>query len=122
LDRANNADHWDVSVTLMNRDGKIIGLSRVPRMVIITGYVGNVVIEVAAHGSYRTLLNARDFEEVINGGSTNLADFISASGQQLQIALHCGAHTVPGVAVDPNSWKGDLVSGWLKSASPNRDR
>ena len=118
----NNADHWDVSINLMNRDGKIVALSRVPRMVHITGYVGNVVIEVPAHGSYRTLLDARDFEEVINGGSTNLAGVISAPGQQLQIVLHCGAHFVPGVAVDPKTWKGDLVSGWLKSESPNPKR
>jgi hypothetical protein len=94
-----------------NADQRAVG---VPRMVVVTGYPGNVVIEIPAHGSYRTLLDARDFEEVINGGSTNLSGFISAPGQQLQIVLHCGAHTVPGVAVDPKPWKGDLVSGWLK--------
>ena len=110
----NNADHWDVTVNAMNRDGKIIALSRVPRAVLVTGYVGKVVIQIPAHGSYRTLLDARDFEEQTgHGGTTNLSGFISAPGQQLQIVLHCGAHFVPGVAVDPKTWKGDLVSNWL---------
>jgi hypothetical protein len=119
----NNADHWDVSINLMNRDGKIFAVSRVPRPAVhITGYVGNVVIGIPAHGSYRTLLDTRDFEEVINGGSTNLSGIISAPSEQFQVVLHCGTHLVPGVAVDPKTWKGDLVSGWLKSENPNPNR
>jgi hypothetical protein len=120
----NNADHWDVSVNLMNRDGTIVALSRVPRhAVLITGYVGNVVIEIPAHGSYRTLLNASDFEEDTgHGGTTNLAGFISAPGLQVQVVLHCGAHIVPGALAPGNSWKGDLVSGWLKFENPNPNR
>lgn len=118
-----NADHWDVTVNSMNRDGTIVALSHLPRMVVITGYLGPLIIEIPAHGSYRTLLDARDFEEDTgHGGTTNLSEFISAPGEQLQVVLHCGAHTVPGVAVDPKTWKGDLVSGWLKSENPNPSR
>jgi hypothetical protein len=104
-----NADHWDVTVNVMNRDGTIVALSHLPRAVMITGYFGPLVIEIPAHGSYRTLLDARDFEEQTrHGGTTNLSGFISAPGDQLQIVVHCGLYP------NTNSWKGDLVSNWLK--------
>ena len=120
----NNADHWDVSVYLMNRDGTIILSRRVPRAVLITGNVGNVVIAIPAHGSYKTLLDARDFEFVYpSSGTTNLAGFINAPGEQIQVMLYCGdVHPVPGAPVDPKAWKGILVSDWLKpeNSDPNR--
>src|SRR5258707_324419 len=52
----NNADHWDVTVNLMNRDGTIVALSRVPRMALIRGSFGYVGIGIPVHGSYRTFL------------------------------------------------------------------
>jgi hypothetical protein len=115
----NNADHWNVTANVMNRDGKIVALSHLPRMITIAGYEGPLVIEVPAHGSSRTLLDARDFEEETgHGGTTNLSGFIHAPGEQLQIVLHCGVHPVPGNSPAANSWKGDLVSGWLKTFAP----
>ncbi len=110
-----NADHWDVTVNVMNRDGTIVALSHLPRMIAIAGYLGPVVIEIPAHGSYRTLLDARDFEEDTgHGGTTNLSGFLSAPGRQLQIVVHYDRGEFPGVAIDPKTWKGDLVSSWLK--------
>ena len=103
-----SADHWDVTANLMNRDGKIMPLSRLPGHVKITGNVGPVVLEIPAHASVKALLDARNFELVIGNGSTNLAGIIGASGDQLQIVVHCGVYP------NTNSWKGDLVSGWLK--------
>jgi hypothetical protein len=91
----------------MNRDGVIVRLSRVARAVEVTGYVGNVVVEIPAHGSYGTLLDTRDFKLAArDDGATNLAGFINAPGEQFQVVLHCGAHPVPGVAIDPKTWKG----------------
>ncbi len=112
-----NADHWNVTVNVMNRDGTIVALSHLPRMVVGVGYLGPLVIEIPAHGSYRTLLDARDFEEDTgHGGTTNLSGFISAPGQQLQLVVHCG------VFPNTKTWKGDLVSGWLKSENPDPNR
>jgi hypothetical protein len=106
----NNADHWNVTANLMSRDGKITPLSRLPDHILVTGNVGPVVVRIPAHGSWRALLNAENFEERIGNGSTNLAGIIGASGDQLQIVVHCGMNIFP----NTNSWKGDLVSGWLK--------
>ena len=118
-----NADHWDVTVNVMNRDGAIMALSHLPRMVVITGYLGPLVVEIPAHGSYRTLLDARDFEEETgHGGTTNLSGFISAPGQQVQIVVHCSRGEFPGAAFPAGTWAGDLVSGWLKSENPNPNR
>jgi hypothetical protein len=104
-----NADHWNVTVNVMNRDGSVVALSHLPRMVTIAGYLGPLVIEIPAHGSYRALLDARDFEEDTGrGGTTNLSGFIGAPDLQLQVVVHCGNFP------NTNSWKGDLVSGWLK--------
>ncbi len=111
-----NADHWNVTANVMKRDGTIVELSHLPRMVAIAGYLGPLVIEIPAHGSYRTLLDARDFEEVVGRGSTNLSGFIYAPGQQLQIVVHCG------IFPNTKTWKGDLVSGWLKSEIPDPNR
>lgn len=104
----NNADHWNVTANLMNREGKIAPLSRLPDHVLVTGNVGPVIVEIPAHGSYRALLDAENFEERIGNGRTNLAGIIGASGDQLQIVVHCGFFP------NTNSWKGDLVSSWLK--------
>ena len=111
----NNADHWNVTANLMNRDGKLVALSHLPRGIIATGNEGPLVIDIPAHGFSRTRLDARDFdEETGHGGTTNLSGFIHAPGEQLQIVVHCGVHPVPGNSPAANSWKGDLVSGWLK--------
>jgi hypothetical protein len=104
----NNADHWNVTANLMHRDGKIAPLSRLPGALMVTGNVKPVVVEIPAHGSYRALLDAENFEERIGNGSTNLAGVIGGSGDQLQIVVHCGTYP------NTSSWKGDLVSGWLK--------
>jgi hypothetical protein len=118
-----NADHWDVTVNVMNRDGTIVALSHLPRMILVTGYFGPVVIEIPAHGSYRTLLDARDFEEDTgHGRTTNLSEFIGAPGLRLQIVVHCGHGEFPGAPFPAGTWKGDLVSGWLKSEPPNPNR
>jgi hypothetical protein len=111
----NNADHWNLTANLMNRDGQIVALSRLPKAVAINGYVGPVVIEIPAHGSYRVLLDSRNFEEETgHGGTTNLSGIIGASGDQLQIVVHCGADTFSVYSPATGSWKGDLVSGWLR--------
>jgi hypothetical protein len=96
----------------MARDGQIVTLSRLPKTILITGSMWPVVIEIAPHGSYRALLDSENFEEKIGNGSTNLSGIIG-SGDQLQIVLHCGVD-FPGGASTANSWKGDLVSGWLR--------
>lgn len=105
----NNADHWNITANLMNREGKITPLSRLPAQLgEITGNVKPAMVEIPAHGSYRTQLDARNFEERIANGSTNLAGIIGGSGDQLQIVVHCGAYP------NTNTWKGDLISPWLK--------
>jgi hypothetical protein len=110
----NNGAHWNVTANLMNRDGKVVALTHLPQAVAITGYAGPLFVGIAAHGSFRALLDARDFEEAAGDGSANLSEVMGGSGRQLQIVIHCGGDAFPEYSTAANSWKGDLVSGWLR--------
>jgi hypothetical protein len=107
----NRADHWSLTAKITTRDGRIVVLTRLPRISVGSGSITAMVLELAPHLSHRALLDPAYFELAEDrGGSTNLASIIGGSGDQLQIVLHCGG----GLGANSNTWKGDLVSEWLR--------